>query len=161
MKMKKLFLITIISLLSLSLVGCEAFVRKFTRKKKEAPEEELVLVPQEYKDTATPEQKYRQYFVYWKAEQDELIEALLLNKPLKKKMKSAQEAIKHLENMKGMLKESSQQKLIGYIERLQDILSGMENDPYGRNNNFYRVRAENLERSIMKDCSYNKVKTSL
>lgn len=161
MNFKKTFFLIIAGFLVLELAGCEAFVRKFTRKKKTAPEEELVLVPQEYKNTASPEAQYRDYFIFWKEEHEELIDALLQNKPMKKKVKSGQEAIKHLENMKMMLKEPSQQKLNDYIGRLSDILGGVERDSYGRNNDFYRVRAEDLERDIMRDYSYNKIKSAL
>ncbi|MFA5275846.1 MAG: hypothetical protein WC417_03015 [Candidatus Omnitrophota bacterium] len=162
MSLRKLFSTVVICFLIFSLIGCEAFTRKFTRKKKNAsPQEELVLVPEVYKNTASKEEQYRQSFIFWKAEHEELIDALLQNKPNKKKVKSAQEAIKHLENMKSLLNEATQKRLSGYIARLKDILDAVGSDPYGRNNDFYRVRAENIERDIMRDFSYNKIKNSL
>ncbi|MGA2774603.1 MAG: hypothetical protein ABSE81_00845 [Candidatus Omnitrophota bacterium] len=162
MSLRKLFSAVVICFLIFSLTGCEAFTRKFTRKKKDvSPQEELVLVPEVYKNTASKEEQYRQYFIFWKAEHGELIEALLQNKPNKKKVKSAQEAIKHLENMKSLLNEAAQKQLNGYIARLKDILDAIGNDTYGGNNDFYRVKAENIERDIMKDFSYNKIKNSL
>ncbi|MCX5709584.1 MAG: hypothetical protein NT088_02500 [Candidatus Omnitrophica bacterium] len=60
MRYAKYFKLFVILLLVIDLAGCEAFVRKFTRKKKDqGPAEELVIVPEEYKDTRTTETKYR------------------------------------------------------------------------------------------------------
>ena len=53
-----------------TLVGCDAFVRKFTRKPKtqEFPEEEMVLAPEEYEPIAlSAAERYQQDFFFWKA----------------------------------------------------------------------------------------------
>ena len=55
------------------LTGCEAFVRKFTRKpkKENLPQEELILVPEEYKGpNLTKEELYRQNLLFWGCWQD-------------------------------------------------------------------------------------------
>ena len=66
--------------LAYGLYGCEAFVRKFTRKNKNETlaQEELVLTPEIYKNTASKEEQYRQYFIYWKAEDEELIDGCFI-----------------------------------------------------------------------------------
>ncbi|MBM3255730.1 MAG: hypothetical protein FJZ08_05460, partial [Candidatus Omnitrophica bacterium] len=59
-----------IYLLLVSFLGCEAFVRKFTRKskKEDLHREEMVLAPQEYqKPKLSKEEEYRQYLLYWKS----------------------------------------------------------------------------------------------
>jgi hypothetical protein len=161
MSLKKLFFVVAIYFLVFNLIGCEAFVRKFTRKKDKEPQEEMVLAPEPYKNTASKEDMYRQSFVYWKAEHEELISALLENKPAKKRIKSAQEAIKHLENMKVLLSVDKQKQLGGYIIKLQDLLDNIKGDSYGSNNNLYRMKAENIRRDILRDFTYDKVKNSL
>ena len=161
MSLKKLFFVVAIYFLVFNLIGCEAFVRKFTRKKDKEPQEEMVLAPEPYKNTASKEDMYRQSFIYWKAEHEELISALLENKPAKKRIKSAQESIKHLENMKVLLNEAKQKQLGGYINRMKDLLGNIRDDSYGTNNNLYRLKAENIKRDILMDFSYNKIKNSL
>ena len=72
LKIKQLVLFFICCLMIAGLVGCDAFVRKFTRKpkKERITKEEMVLVPEEYKSTMTQEQMYRQYFLFWQSWQD-------------------------------------------------------------------------------------------
>jgi len=66
--------------------GCETFQRKFVRRKKsKEPQEEMVIVPRDY--SAQPfssDVMYKQYFVYWKSWNQELVEALKENAPYKK-----------------------------------------------------------------------------
>lgn len=62
--MKRIINLLFISFLMVSLTGCEAFVRKFTRKPKDKMKtEELVLIPEEYKPPQlSKEEKYRDTF---------------------------------------------------------------------------------------------------
>jgi len=161
MSLRKLFFVFVIYLLVFNLIGCESFVRKFTRKKNREAQEEMVLVPEPYKNTASKEEQYRQSFIFWKAEHEELIAALLENKPAKKRISSAQESIKHLDNMKILLNDAKQKQLGGYVIRMKDLLDNIRVDSYGANNNFYRQKAENIRRDILRDFSYDKIKNSL
>lgn len=145
--------------LILSLVGCDAFVRKFTRKtKKDDTHVEMVLAPQEYKPSMSKQEEYRQYFMFWKAWQDELINALLMDKSQKKKLDCIDEAIKSLVNMRPMLNEDKQRKLDMYIGLTQDLRREIDRDTYGSKDDWNRNRAEQLKRNIQKDFSYDKVK---
>ena len=87
MKLRKIFFTFLICFLVFNLVGCESFTRKFTRKSKKPDQAvEMVLVPQEYKGpNMTKEELYRQYFLYWKSWQEELINALTQKTSQKKK----------------------------------------------------------------------------
>lgn len=161
MSLKKLFFAVSVCFLVFNLVGCESFVRKFTRKKNREVQEEMVLAPEPYKNTATKEEQYRQSFIYWKAEHEELISALLENKPAKKRISSAQESIKHLENMKVLLNDAKQKQLDGYVMRMKDLLNNIKSDSYGGNNNLYRMKAENIRRDILRDFTYDKINNSL
>jgi len=162
-RIKILLLVTSCCLL-VTLIGCDAFVRKFTRKSKKTnlPKQELVLVPEEYKPPKmTKEEVYREYFLYWKSWHDELINSLSGNLSNKKQIDCANEALKNLDSLRGTLQEAKQKKLDVYINQLKDLKKGIAEDLYGNNMSSNRLTAERIMRSIMRDFSYNKVKDYL
>ena len=160
---RKAFMIFVFSLLVIDLVGCDAFVRKFTRKKKKEDMalEELVLAPEEYKDTMTKEQRYRQYFLFWKSWQDELIESLLQKKSNKKQVDCANEAIKNLLSIQTLLNTEKQKKLEKYINQMQQLKDSISSDIYGNNISTYMEKADHIKMNILRDFSYKKVAASL
>jgi hypothetical protein len=144
------------------MTGCEAFIRKFTRKPK-GPEvqEPPVLAPEEYKGPQTSkEEQYRQFFIFWRSWQDELIQALLFvqNPNYKKQVDCVNEAIKNLATMRVYLKPEKQKKLDEFIVKMNDLKSEVARDLYGRNLNWNRLRAEKLRRDIIRDFSFPKIK---
>lgn len=158
-----ILLFTIYGLL-VTLTGCDAFVRKFTRKprKESQPKQELVLVPEEYKPPRmTKEEVYRQYFLYWKSWHDELINSLSTGSSYKKQIDTANEAIKNLESLRAALQEAKQKKLDVYINQLKDLKNEIAQDLYGNNISANRLTAERIRRSILRDFSYNKIKDYL
>ncbi len=158
-----LILSTLYSLLS-TLIGCDAFVRKFTRKSKKEnlPKQELVLVPEEYKPPKmTKEEVYRQYFLYWKSWHDELINSLSGGASHKKQIDCANEAIKNLEQLRTTLQEVKQKKLDVYINQLKDLNKEIVEDLYGNNISANRLTAERIKRNILRDFFYNKIKDYL
>ncbi len=158
--MKKIVMLFLSGILLINLMGCEAFTRKFTRKSKKTDQTvEMVLAPEEYKGpNMTKEELYRQYFLYWKSWQDELINALTHNASLKKKVDCAQEALKNLVNMRALLIEQAQKNLDVYIARSQDLLSDMQKDTYGAVNNRNNDAAEHIKSDIQRGFIYPKVK---
>jgi hypothetical protein len=164
-KFKRLILRSILLLFSSSLlvalVGCEALARKFTRKSKRTEEVQMVLAPEEYKPTMSKEELYRQYLLFWRSWQGELVESLLQNKSLKKRVDCANEAIKNLESMKKMLVAEKQKKLGSYIERMKLLKDRIAGDIYGVNNNTLRQKAEDLQMNIWKDFSFGDIKNYL
>ena len=158
-----IILSTLYSLLS-TLIGCDAFVRKFTRKakKENLPKQEMVLVPEEYEPPKmTKEEVYRQYFLYWKSWHDELINSLSTGASHKKQIACANEAIKNLEQLKSTLQEAMQTKLDVYINQLKDLKNEIVQDLYGNNISANRLTADRIRRSILRDFSYNKIKDYL
>lgn len=144
--------------------GCDAFVRKFTRKpkKENLPQVEMVLAPEEYKaPVVTSEEVYRKYLLYWKSWQDELVSSLLANTNHKKQLDCASEAVNNLAELKSLLKENGRLRLEAYIRRSYDLKSSIEQDVYGFNANILRSSAERLRRDILRDFSYSKVKEDL
>ena len=155
---------TLILFLIGNLTGCDAFVRKFTRKprKENLPKQELVLVPEEYKlPRMTKEEMCRQYFLYWKSWHDELINSLSGGSSHKKQIDCANEAIKNLEQLRAALQEAKQKKLDVYINQLKDLKNEIAQDLYGNDISVNRLTVERIRRSILRDFSYNKIKDYL
>ena len=151
-------------ILLVTTIGCDAFVRKFTRKSKKGnqPKEELVLVPEVYKPPRmTKEEVYRQYFLYWKSWHDELINSLSGGSSQKKQIDCANEAIKNLEELRKTLQESGQKRLDVYINQLKDLKKEITQDSYGNDISVNRLTAEHIRRGIMRDFSYDKIKNYL
>jgi len=162
MKSKILLLIIICAVLVTTL-GCDAFVRKFTRKRKrEAPKEEMVLAPEEYKPPQmTKEEVYRQHFLFWKSWHDELINALTTGASYKKQIDCMNETLKNLEQLRSTLQEVKQKQLDIYINQLKDLKSSITTDLYGSDISQHRLSAERIKRGILRDFSYPKIKNYL
>ncbi|TRZ49450.1 hypothetical protein D4Q80_02080 [bacterium] len=143
--------------------GCDAFVRKFTRKSKKdvEVEKEMVLAPQEYKTSMSKEDYYRQYFLYWKSWQGELIDALFAGANHKKRLDSMNEAISNLKSMRALLNLEAQKKLDTYILKMEDLKGDINDDVYGTWLDVNRQKAEQIRRGILRDFSYSKIRASL
>ncbi len=150
-------------------LGCDSFVRKFTRKSKKEKEEqvEMVIAPEVYKSTMTGEDYYRQYLLYWKSWQGELIESLNISGRgnvggnHKKQKDCVNQAITNLVNMRTLLNPALQAKLDKYISSMNALKDSIVSDSYSNLADYNRQRAEQLRRDILKDFSYNYVKASL
>ena len=163
-QLKPILKLVIAFWLIINLAGCEAFIRKFTRKpkKENLPQEEMVIAPEEYKaPMLTKEERYREYFLYWKSWQDELIEALFSSTNQKKRTSCANEAIKNLELIRTLLRPEKQKKLDVQIDQLKNLRDAVSTDIYGLNSNQNRVSAERIRRNIIQDFSYPKIKDDL
>jgi hypothetical protein len=168
MRARIILLITICCLL-VSALGCDSFVRKFTRKsnKDKEAEVEMVLAPEEYKSTMTKDDYYRQYLLYWKSWQGELIESLNISARgnaggnHKKQKDCINQAIINLVNMRTLLNPDLEVKLDKYISRMNVLKDSIVSDPYSNLADSNRQKAEQLRRDILKSFSYNYVKASL
>lgn len=163
-RLTRFFILFAICHLLFAMLGCDAFVRKFTRKpkKENIPQQEMVLAPQEYKPPQmTKEEVYRQYFLYWKSWHDELINSLLTASSYKKQIDCANEAIKNLEELRLILQENMQKKMDIYINQLKDLKNEIAQDLYGNNISSNRLTAERIKRNILREFSYNKIKDYL
>lgn len=145
------------------LCGCEAFVRKFTRKpKKEETKKEIVLVPQDYSPSDMPvEERYRQYFLFWKSWQEELISALSPSESHKRRKGCAEEAIKNLGSLRPLLYEEKQKDLDVYLDQMRRLKDQISQDIYGANLTRHKTKAESLRREVLRVFSYPKVKAHL
>lgn len=160
----KIILLFTVYCLLFALIGCDAFVRKFTRKpkKEDLPQEEMILAPEEYKaPVMTKEEQYRHYLLLWQSWQDELLDALLDEGNHKKQINCADEAIKNLEQLKSLLNVDKQKKIEVYILRLKGIKESLIQDVYGTNNSSSRLIAEKIKRAVLREFAYHKIKGSL
>jgi len=164
MKVTRIIIYCFIFYLFCFLIGCDAFVRKFTRKpkKENLPQEEMVLAPEEYQKPQMDKQElYRQYFLFWKSWQEELIESLLQKKSQKKQIDCVQQALNNLIDLRGVFNEDTQKKLDVYINQLKNLQDLITKDTYGNNSANNAERAENIKRDILRDFSYRKIKDFL
>lgn len=147
-----------------TLAGCEAFVRKFTRKpkKEDIPEGQMVLAPEEYKaPQMTKEERYRQYFLFWQSWHDELISGLLNASSHKRQVSCADEAIKNMEQLRLLLSGEKQEKFDIYLKRMKDLRRLIADDIYNTNAVINRSSVERLKRDILRDFSYQDIKNYL
>jgi len=161
---RQALLLLVTAWVTVSLFGCEAFVRKFTRKQKkeEGKREEMVLVPQEYLGPdLTKEELYRQQFLFWEAWHDELIETLTGSANHKKQVGCAEQAIKNLEQVRARLDEPTRKKLDVYLDKLRGLKDAIVKDGYSNNASSRRGSAERIKRDILKNFSYQKIKDYL
>lgn len=164
MNLKKFVVILSLWSMVFSLFGCDAFVRKFTRKPKKdnLPKEEMVLIPEEYKGLEMPKDElYRQYLFFWKSWQDELIQALAGGASNKKQLDCANEAMKSLDKLKPLLDVQKQKQIELYIIQLDELKEAIAQDCYGVKNPTHRMNAERLRRNILRDLSLPKIKAHL
>ncbi|MDP2905640.1 MAG: hypothetical protein Q8O22_04995 [Candidatus Omnitrophota bacterium] len=142
-------------------LGCDAFVRKFTRKPKGEPRRvEQVVEPQVYMPPAAREQ-YRDFLLYWQSEQDELINALVTKSSQKKQLSCAKGALKNLNNLRPLLTAAKQKKLDIFIADLEALKSAIEKDPYSNNAANNARSAEHIRRLLPKEFSLNKVSADI
>ena len=153
----------IILCLVFSITGCDAFIRKFTRKPKHDENyEPPVLAPEEYKGPqTTKEEQYRQFFIFWRSWQDELIQSLEFGKNYKKQVDCANESLKNLVSMRPYLKEAKQKLLDTFIVKTNDLKGIISDDTHGRNVTWSRQKAEKIRRDVIRDFSFPKIKPFL
>ncbi len=155
-------LVTSYSLLVTSF-GCEAFVRKFTRKpKREKETVQMVLAPEEYKGPQmTKEEIYRKYLLYWQSWQDELINSLSDNGSVKKHLDCLNEALNNLGHIRALLNDGKQKKLDVYISQLNELKDSIASDIYNADTARNSATAERIKRVILRHFSYSDIKDCL
>ncbi|MCX5711520.1 MAG: hypothetical protein NTY47_00390 [Candidatus Omnitrophica bacterium] len=163
MKGARLGFVLVAVFLIFSLIGCDAFVRKFTRKPKKSEEpQELVLAPEEYKGPGlSREELYRQSLLFWKSWMDELIETLNSTGSYKRQVKSTDEAIKNATDMRKMLNDDGKKKFDVYLKRLTELRESISGDMYNSRTSLNRSSTERIRRDMLRDFSYAKAKTML
>lgn len=160
MKVKTFILVCSFIFLISGLTGCEAFVRKFTRKPKEIHKEEPVIEPQAYPDIgATKDALYKDYFLFWETWAEELLSFLRVDSNFKKQKECAWQALDNLTKMQSLLNEDKAKQLEKYIVDFtkikDDIYSGrlIYADLYS-----IRLKVDNIKSGVHRSFVFSKVK---
>ena len=105
------------------LAGCESFRKKFTRKRKKAEADEpMVIVPRDYSAHPFPNDVlYKQYFVYWKSWNQELVSSLNDNLSYKKIIDCTEQALVNLKKMQTYLTEEKAKEIGVYVEKTEAL----------------------------------------
>lgn len=106
-----------------SVIGCAAFVRKFTRKPKGEPQkEEPVIQPEAYPDVAADrDELYKDYSTFWEGWADQLMEFLNEKANFKKQRECAYEALDNLIKMRKLLNEEKAKSLEPLIDEFTAV----------------------------------------
>lgn len=140
-----------------SALGCDAFVRKFTREKKNQDMVEPVLTPEDHVGLFFDnETKYKNYFAYWRAWQDELIQSMYQGSE-KRKLYCINQAVENLELMAGLLTPEHQKEINDYIKKMNIIRRDIESESI-LDENMMRQKLVNIRLSINNKLHYSKVK---
>lgn len=153
----RIFKAVLLLIFIFGICGCDAFARKFTRKKKYQEVIDPVLIPEEeaglFYDNDT---KYRNYFAYWRGWHDELIEAIP-GSGRKRKGYAINQAIANLELMAGLLIEDGEKEIRSYIEKMEKIRLELQANKILGQRNITR-QLSNIRLRVNKNLHYSKVK---
>ena len=143
--------------------GCETLRKKFIRKpKNERKMEEPVLSPQKYNPEFEKDVLYRNYFVYWRSWQDELIAALDADLSHKKQIDCVYQAVMNLEKVRAFLNEDKQKELDVYIEELKALQEKIiKGNLAGAKTVMLKNKLKINKRNILRNFIYSKVKDDL
>lgn len=159
-RITQIILVVMGCLLVVSLVGCEAFRRKFVRKPQAKASEESFYAPKTYpKRPGAIGDEYSEYYAFWKRSQEELIGCL--NGYYKKQIASSKRTIDNLTSMRDMLKQEKAGQLTEYIKELNLIQKEIK-----ESHGFFTpgkvtklsIKLTNIYNDVRKNYSYNKVK---
>ena len=160
---KKLVVLSFVTCYLFSVIGCEAFIRKFTRKKKKDLDRgKIVFAPEEYQlPELSIQEQYRQYFVFWRSWQEELIETFNSSLDYTSSRECLEEVIKNLAGLRALLPEIKQKDLDRYLEKIRHLQKQINDDPYGSNVVIYKSKAQSLKRAIEREFAVSKVGDTL
>ncbi len=156
--MKKMVIAVIAIFLVVSLTGCEAVQRKFTRKKTTVKKPRFYQL-KKYTKKPSPE-LYKQHYAYWASWQEELIQSIGQNH--KKDTRAIEEAIGHLKDMQNILIPKKAEEMQPYIENMEGLRAIIfRGDLSFASKDSVRSTLEREDRTIKREFCYNKVKDSM
>ena len=159
-----LVFLVIISCILLS-AGCESLAKKFTRKRKpKESQEQMIIVPRDYSAHPFPSDvMYKQYFIYWKSWNQELVNCINDAASYKKIIDCAEQALLNLKKMATYLNEDKAKELDVYIKKTEslkaDIIAATTMPPARLN--LLRYSAERILSSVNRQFDLRKMKDHL
>ena len=156
--MKRLSVIVTAIFLTMSLTGCEAVQKKFTRKKKEVKTPRFYQL-KKYTKKPSPE-LYKQHYAYWESWQEELVQFVGQNR--KKDERAIDEAIGHLKDMQNILVPSKAEAMQPHVERMESARTMIfDGELSSANKDYVRSNIDREDRAIRRDFCYDRVKNDL
>ncbi|MEK7849973.1 MAG: hypothetical protein AAB213_04090 [Candidatus Omnitrophota bacterium] len=122
-KKKRMLVFVVILSGIFMLTGCESLRKKFTRKRKSREsQDQMIIVPRDYSAHPFPSDvMYKQYFIYWKSWNQELITSLNDYSSYKKILDCVEQAIMNLKKMTTYLNEDKSKELDVYIKKTEAL----------------------------------------
>ena len=163
-KLKFLLLFCGLWIIACGLCGCEAFVRKFTRKPKGEPNKEMpVLQPEVYPDVASSrDQLYKDYFLFWETWVDELLSNLSEKANVKKQKECANEALDNLLKMRSLLNDEKAKTLEPFIAEFTAVKNTISaGRPNGADFYYLRNKLERIKSKVHRNFIFSKIKKDL
>lgn len=161
----QIILLTTVYCLLSTQIGCESFRKKFIRKPKyQPPPEEMVIEPKDYSKLQLPVNKaYIQYYTYWKAWHNELLNFLNPTGSKKKILSCFEQTLLNLSRMRDLLANEDKINLLeDYITKVSSLEKEVETKEIAMISfSRFRTQSEQLLRNIQRDFSFSKVKDSL
>jgi len=154
--MKKLFVFMTLVCFAVSLAGCDAVQKKFTRKKKSAPKKPKIYQLKKYEKKPTPE-LYNKHYVYWESWSGQLIAVLGQNH--KKDVRCIEEMVGQLKDMKSILVAEKGDELQKHIDKAEEVRGDIVRGDmsYATKTNV-RLTLEREDRAIKRDFITGKIK---
>ena len=154
--MKKLAVIVTALCLAVSMVGCDAVQKKFTRKKKAAPKKPKIYQLKRYEKKPTPE-LYNEHYIYWETWSGELIE--LLGQNHKKDVRCIEEIVNQLKDMKNILVKEKGDELQAHIDKAEEVRETiMRGDMSFATKTSVKSTLEREDRAVKRDFITSKVR---
>ncbi|MCQ9207853.1 MAG: hypothetical protein NG712_00495 [Omnitrophica bacterium] len=153
-----LLLITYLLLLT-TVIGCEAFRKKFVRKAKREKEIKVVIETYEYESRYSIEESYKRYFLFWRTAHEELIN-LLDRQDLSRKRRVfvAGKIVENLQHMRQLLLPEKQSELDTHILEQENILNQLQRYKLSHGQRL-RIKSalKKQKRQIRKEFSYKDI----
>ena len=157
---KRSFVAILILILLISLTGCAALQRKFTRKKRKQPRPTPVITTFDYAKDLRVEELYKKRFLYWKTWHTELLNRM--DAGYKKRVACYDHALMNLKEMQKYLKDAKISEIEPLVEKLQSIDPDIRKKRLSKGEEVRMRRVlEKTKRQIDKNFSYSKVKDYL
>ena len=160
----QIILLVVCCLLLVTLTGCEAFVRKFTRKPKGEPRKETpVIQPEVYPDVASSRgQLYKDYFLFWETWVEELLSNLSEKANLKKQKECANEALDNLTKMRSLLNDEKAKTLEPFIAEFTALKNTISAERLNSADFYYlRNKLERIKSKVHRNFIFSKIEKGL
>ena len=153
--MKRLLTLVLVITVAISLAGCDALQRKFTRKSKVVKKPRIYQL-KKYDVKPSPE-LYEKHFVYWETWSSEILQRLGDNH--KKDVSCIEQLLGQLNDMQNILvseKAGELEKHIRSYEQVRDTIVTEELSQY--NKSWVRTTLDREDRYIKRDFAIDRIK---